>query len=102
MTVAMLRDRGAVVDDTEPDVWRIEPSALKGGVIEVEPDLSNAAPFLAAALVAGGRFGFQLAEREARNRARRFVNFSHAWVPMCRCTTARSHGKRPRPHRRPG
>jgi len=54
MTVAMLRDRGALVDDSEPDVWRIEPSILTGGTIDVEPDLSNAAPFLAAALVAGG------------------------------------------------
>jgi len=54
MTVAMLRDRGAVIDDSEPDVWRIEPSVLGGGTIAVEPDLSNAAPFLAAALVAGG------------------------------------------------
>ena len=54
MTVAMLRDRAAVIDDSEPDVWRIEPSVLGGGTIAVEPDLSNAAPFLAAALVAGG------------------------------------------------
>jgi 3-phosphoshikimate 1-carboxyvinyltransferase len=54
MTVAMLRDRGAVIDDSEPDVWRIEPSVLRGGTVAVEPDLSNAAPFLAAALVAGG------------------------------------------------
>ena len=54
MTVAMLRDRGARIDDSEPDVWRIEPSELHGGVIDIEPDLSNAAPFLAAALVAGG------------------------------------------------
>ena len=54
MTVAMLRDRGALVDDSEPDAWRIEPSVLRGGTIDVEPDLSNAAPFLAAALVAGG------------------------------------------------
>ena len=54
MTVAMLRDRGALIDDSEPDAWRIEPSGLRGGTIDVEPDLSNAAPFLAAALVAGG------------------------------------------------
>ncbi|MCL6538846.1 MAG: 3-phosphoshikimate 1-carboxyvinyltransferase, partial [Acidothermus sp.] len=55
MTVQMLRDRGVVVDETEPATWRVEPGAISGGVIDVEPDLSNAAPFLAAALVTGGR-----------------------------------------------
>jgi 3-phosphoshikimate 1-carboxyvinyltransferase len=55
MTVAMLRDAGALVEDAEADVWRIEPGPLHPDVIIVEPDLSNAAPFLAAALVTGGR-----------------------------------------------
>ncbi|MGH8889648.1 MAG: 3-phosphoshikimate 1-carboxyvinyltransferase [Acidothermaceae bacterium] len=54
MTVAMLRDRGIVVDDTTSGVWRVAPGSLTGGVVEVEPDLSNAAPFAAAALVTGG------------------------------------------------
>ncbi|HEY9351298.1 MAG TPA: 3-phosphoshikimate 1-carboxyvinyltransferase, partial [Acidothermales bacterium] len=55
MTVAMLRDAGALVEDAEADVWRVEPGPLHPDVIIVEPDLSNAAPFLAAALVTGGR-----------------------------------------------
>jgi len=55
MTVETLRDAGAVVDDSEPDTWRVEPSELSGLDVQVEPDLSNAAPFLAAALVTGGR-----------------------------------------------
>ena len=42
MTVEALRDVGVVVDEPEPDVWR------------VEPDLSNAAPFIAAAAVTEG------------------------------------------------
>lgn len=54
MTVAMLRAAGAQVDDTEPDVWRVAPGPLAGRDMVVEPDLSNAAPFMAAALVAGG------------------------------------------------
>ncbi len=54
MTVAMLRDAGATVDDSEPDTWRVEPGDLRGREIAVEPDLSNAAPFLAAAVVTGG------------------------------------------------
>ncbi|MFI8999982.1 3-phosphoshikimate 1-carboxyvinyltransferase [Streptomyces sp. NPDC053541] len=59
MTVDMLRAVGAQVDEPEhggrPDVWRVTPSALLGRDLVVEPDLSNAQPFLAAALVTGGR-----------------------------------------------
>jgi 3-phosphoshikimate 1-carboxyvinyltransferase len=54
MTVRMLREAGASVE-TGPDVWRVQPGGLRGGEIPIEPDLSNAAPFLAAALVTGGR-----------------------------------------------
>lgn len=55
MTVSMLRAAEALVEDAESNVWRVEPGPLRPHAIEVEPDLSNAAPFLAAALVTGGR-----------------------------------------------
>jgi 3-phosphoshikimate 1-carboxyvinyltransferase len=55
MTVAVLRERGVRVDDGEPGTWRVAPGPVSGGRVSVEPDLSNAGPFLAAALVAGGR-----------------------------------------------
>ncbi|MEQ7128633.1 3-phosphoshikimate 1-carboxyvinyltransferase [Actinopolymorpha sp. B11F2] len=55
MTVAMLRERGVEVDDTEANTWRVAPGPIKAIDVEIEPDLSNAAPFLAAALVTGGR-----------------------------------------------
>ncbi|MET9916554.1 3-phosphoshikimate 1-carboxyvinyltransferase [Streptomyces sp. NPDC006435] len=59
MTVDMLRAVGAQVDEPEtggePNVWRVSPSALLGRDLTIEPDLSNAQPFLAAALVTGGR-----------------------------------------------
>lgn len=55
MTVAMLRAFGAEVDDETPDVWRVAPGTLTGRELTIEPDLSNAAPFCAAALVTGGR-----------------------------------------------
>lgn len=54
MTVEMLRAAGAGIDDSEPDVWVVEPGRLFGRGWEIEPDLSTAAPFLAAALVTGG------------------------------------------------
>ena len=55
MTVETLRDAGAIVDDGEANTWRVEPSEINGLDVQVEPDLSNAAPFLAAALITGGR-----------------------------------------------
>lgn len=54
MTVAVLREAGVVVDDSRPAIWRVEPGPIAGRDVRVEPDLSNAAPFLCAALVAGG------------------------------------------------
>ena len=59
MTVRMLRDAGAEVQErasgpARPDSWRVGPGPLRPGTVRVEPDLSNSAPFLAAALVTGG------------------------------------------------
>lgn len=58
MTVDMLRRAGVQVDAPEsggePNVWRVTSGALLGRDVVIEPDLSNAQPFLAAALVTGG------------------------------------------------
>jgi 3-phosphoshikimate 1-carboxyvinyltransferase len=72
MTAAMLRAAGAEIESgsagrpgtsedrhnrdgqATPDFWRVRPGRLTPGTIMVEPDLSNAGPFLACALVTGG------------------------------------------------
>jgi len=57
MTVRMLRAAGASVEELgsgRPEAWRVRPGRLDLGAVTVEPDLSNAGPFLAAALVTGG------------------------------------------------
>ena len=54
MTVAMLRARGVEVDDSETDRWVVRPGTIAPLDVTVEPDLSNAAPFLAAAALTGG------------------------------------------------
>ncbi|MBO9553807.1 3-phosphoshikimate 1-carboxyvinyltransferase [Cellulomonas sp.] len=54
MTVAVLRAAGVEVDDSRPAIWHVSPGRIAAGDVRVEPDLSNAAPFLCAALVAGG------------------------------------------------
>jgi len=54
MTVQMLRAVGVAVDDSGTNTWRVEPGPVAPWNFTVEPDLSNATPFLAAAAVAGG------------------------------------------------
>src|SRR6266568_2629253 len=73
MTVRMLRAAGAGVDDSTRDVWAVQPGRLSGRSWDIEPDLSAAAPFLAAALVAGGAVtvpGWPIATTQPGDRLR--------------------------------
>jgi len=55
MTVDMLRDFGATVEvDIDNQSWSVKPGVLQGQDLVIEPDLSNAAPFLSLAMVCGG------------------------------------------------
>ena len=54
MTVSMMRDAGVDVDDTQANRWRVAPGPIAARDWIIEPDLSNAVPFLAAAVVSGG------------------------------------------------
>ncbi|NQX12769.1 3-phosphoshikimate 1-carboxyvinyltransferase [Microbacteriaceae bacterium VKM Ac-2855] len=54
MTVVALAQRGVAVSSPRAGEWNLEPQAIAGAEVTIEPDLSNAAPFLAAALVTGG------------------------------------------------
>ncbi|RRO15184.1 3-phosphoshikimate 1-carboxyvinyltransferase [Saccharopolyspora rhizosphaerae] len=54
MTVEMLRDAGVTVDTSRRHQWRVEPGPIRALDSDIEPDLSNATPFLAAAAVTGG------------------------------------------------
>ncbi len=56
MTVAVLTDAGVDVERGD-GAWRVAPGPVSPLDVDVEPDLSNAAPFLAAAALApeGGR-----------------------------------------------
>ena len=55
MTVEMLRDFGATVEvDAANQTWTVKPGDLQGRDLVIEPDLSNAAPFLSLAMVCGG------------------------------------------------
>jgi 3-phosphoshikimate 1-carboxyvinyltransferase len=54
MTVEALARRGVHVEHPTPHEWIVPAGAPRGRDAVIEPDLSNAAPFLAAALVTGG------------------------------------------------
>jgi 3-phosphoshikimate 1-carboxyvinyltransferase len=54
MTVVMLRQAGVDIDDSTPNRWQVHAGAIAARHWDVEPDLTNAVPFLAAAVLSGG------------------------------------------------
>lgn len=54
MTLEVLAESGVTVERPTPTSWRVAPGAIRAVDRVVEPDLSNATPFLAAAAVTGG------------------------------------------------
>jgi len=54
MTIATLARRGVTVHSPAVGEWIVAAGPIQGAEVDIEPDLSNAAPFLAAALIAGG------------------------------------------------
>jgi 3-phosphoshikimate 1-carboxyvinyltransferase len=54
MTVEMLRQAGVEVDDSVPNSWQVRAGVVAARHWDVEPDLTNAVAFLAAAVVTGG------------------------------------------------
>lgn len=54
MTLSMLRERGVHAHHPTPLAWSVDPGPLRSIDCRIEPDLSNAAVFMAAALVTGG------------------------------------------------
>jgi 3-phosphoshikimate 1-carboxyvinyltransferase len=54
MTVEILRSVGVVVDDSTPKHWVVQPGPVAAFDVVLEQDLSNAGPFLAAALATRG------------------------------------------------
>ena len=54
MTIEVLRDAGVDISEPEPERWIVEPGLPRGLDVQVEPDLSNAAAFAAAAVATSG------------------------------------------------
>lgn len=54
MTIAALRGRGVAAERADERTWHVPSAAIEPVELTIEPDLSNAEPFLIAAIVAGG------------------------------------------------
>ena len=54
MTIETLARRGIQVEHPTPNEWVVPAGTLRGRDAAIEPDLSNAAPFLAAAMLTEG------------------------------------------------
>lgn len=54
MTIEVIRARGVEVESPEVGRWIVKRCPISAIDVQIEPDLSNAAPFLAAAVVTGG------------------------------------------------
>ena len=54
MTIDMLNQVGVKVSSIEKNSWKIDPTVIKSKDWLIEPDLSNAGPFIAAAMVTKG------------------------------------------------
>ncbi|WP_106123333.1 3-phosphoshikimate 1-carboxyvinyltransferase [Nesterenkonia sandarakina] len=54
MTLQVLAQVGVKVSTPAKHTWRVEPGGIPAFNVRVEPDLSNAGPFLCAAVVTGG------------------------------------------------
>ena len=54
MTIDMLNEVGVKVSSIEKNSWRVNPTVIKSKDWLIEPDLSNAGPFIAAAMVTKG------------------------------------------------
>lgn len=89
MTVDMLRSAGVSVDGDAADPrsawWRVEPGPIRAADLTIEPDLSNAGPFLAAAAATGGRItipDWPMRTTQAGDRLRELLRAMGAQVDL--------------------
>ncbi|TDT33673.1 3-phosphoshikimate 1-carboxyvinyltransferase [Naumannella halotolerans] len=85
MTIAMLREHGVRVDTAEENRWVVWPGTIEAGNTVIEPDLTNAAAFAAAAAIAGGQVtitDWPTETRQAGDRIRQVLTDFGALVEL--------------------
>ena len=97
MTVPMLRDRGRGGRRRRRRTrWRVAPGPVAARDWTVEPDLSNAAPFLAAAAVTGGGSPSPAGRRAPPSPATRSCRCCARWARRSTLRRRRADGHRAR------
>ncbi|HSK34626.1 MAG TPA: 3-phosphoshikimate 1-carboxyvinyltransferase [Propionicimonas sp.] len=99
MTASLLARRGVRVDHPGPSTWRVAPGPIAALDETVEPDLTNAATLLAAALVTGGELStawpegsVQAADELLAVLAAFGAHISHSWQDAGRVVTVSGTG----------
>lgn len=77
MTVDMLTSRGVHVDTATPSTWTVQPGDIKGLDEVIEPDLSNATAFLAAAAISQSSVSIPHWPRETTQAGAYFAQLVH-------------------------
>ena len=83
MTLDCLRRRGVSASQESPANWRIEPGEIRPLDLVIEPDLSNAGPFLAAAVVTGGTVAVADWPAETTQVGREFIPILEQFGARC-------------------
>lgn len=79
MTLKVLEEVGVRAWSPAPFTWQVEPGGVSAFTARVEPDLSNAGPFLCAAAVTGGRVSIPGWPLESTQIGRRWVSLLEAF-----------------------
>lgn len=88
MTVETLRQYGVVVTQPAPTTWRVEPGPVTAPNITVEPDLSNAATFLAAAIITAGQVTVPHWPHHTTQAGHAFIELAHKFGATTELTDA--------------
>lgn len=83
MSVQMLRDRGVDAARVDERTWRVAPGAVRALDTQIEPDLTGASVFLAAAAIVGGEVTIEAWPRETTQSGAIFRDVLEAYG----CTT---------------
>lgn len=79
MTCKVLSQVGIEVSSPALHTWKVEPGPIKGFTVRVEPDLSNAGPFLCAAAVTGGEVSMRGWPKHSTQIGRRWTELLPAF-----------------------
>lgn len=83
MTLDNLRQLGVEISQPEPNRWQVAPGSFSGFEMTIEPDLSNAGPFLAAAVVTGGRVSIPHWPAETTQGGNHWLDILPRWGASC-------------------